>query len=169
LSSTIGKRQLVEAASAVAIVLSLIFVGVELRQANDIATREVRAQLLAQLSEINRLPIEYPSHAALLIRISSTKEALSAEEYERARSYSQQLTHFWASVGAARDSGFLPDEVYEAYARQVASVFQRYPALAPIVKEYLVELGIQPEFSDFFRRIYEQIEIAEQPGQRAGR
>ncbi len=163
MSTTFGKRQLVAAASAVAIVLSLLFVGVELRQANDVAIREVRTQLLAQLAEINKLAIEYPSHAALLIRLSSTKEALSAEEYVRARSYSQLMTHFWASVGAARDSGFLPDEAYEAYTNQVASVFQRYPALAPIVKEYFVELGIQPEYSDFFRRIYEQIEIAEQP------
>lgn len=154
---------LAEAAGAVAVVLSLIFVGVELRQANDIATRDVRIQLSTQVSDLERLTTENSDHAALLSRLTSKAVTLSAVEYEQARSYAQQLISHWAAVQAAHESGFLPEGSFNAYLKYMTSTFGRYPGLATIVKERLAEWGIGPEFSEIYRHVYEQIAIVEQP------
>ena len=161
LKAALDMKQLVQASSAVAVVLSLLFVGIELRQANDIATREVRSQLIAQVSEIEKLAIENPHHAGMLSRLAKENETLTGIEYEQARSFAQQLISLWAGVGAAQDSGFLAEGVFDRYVAHMVSTFRRYPALAPIVKERLADWEIRPEFAEIYEHVYEQIESAE--------
>jgi hypothetical protein len=163
LERSIDKKLVAETAGAVAVVLSLVFVGIELRQANDIATRDVRIQLSTQVSDLERLATDNPEHAALLSQLTSPGVSLSAVEYEQARSYAQQLISHWAAVSAANESGFLPEGSFDAYLQHMASILTRYPALAPIVRERLSGWGIGPDFSQMYRHIYEQIERVELP------
>jgi hypothetical protein len=158
---SLANKQLVEILSAIAVVFSLIFVGFELRQSNAIATRDARSQPIAQLVEIERLAIENPLHASLLVKLSAQDPRLSAQEYEHARAFSQLLISFWASIDTARDSGFLPDQTFESYSEHADSVFERYPGMKPIVKRRLQEWGIGPEYSEIYTRVYQHFEPAQ--------
>ena len=80
-------KLLVEVLSAFAVVVSLLFVGFELRQSNAIATRDARSQPIAQLVDIERLAIENPDHASLLVKLSSRDATLTGQEFEQARAF----------------------------------------------------------------------------------
>jgi hypothetical protein len=154
---SLDNKQLIEILSAIAVVFSLIFVGFELRQSNAIATRDARSQPISQLVEFERLAIENPLHASLLVKLSVRDRELSAQEFEHARAFSQMVISFLASVNVASDSGFLPDRGFEAYAKYATSIFDRYPGLGPIVERGLKDWGIGPDYSEIYARVYEHI------------
>ena len=111
----IDAKSIIELAGGAALVLSLVFVGLQLQQGNIIAERETRAEIPTLTMEINRLALDEPEVASLLEKLRSAEPDLTNEEANQAFSLAGMYQNLWATTNSAVDSGFVPDNVLSIY------------------------------------------------------
>lgn len=143
-------QRVVETIGILAVVLSLIFVGLELRQSNDIAIRDARNEITQRRSDIARLEIENSSLRKLLVQLSSANAILSQEQSIELKGLVRLYIGYWASIQAAHEGGFLPERVYEVYLNSTKLTVEEYPSLAKAVKERMEELGVGADLGEIY-------------------
>lgn len=153
----IEARRIVELLGTLTVVLSLVFVGYELRQSNDIAMRDARDSISDKKNEISRLALENHSHRTLLIKMSSSNAELTTEESLAASHLIRLYLSYWASVQAAQDGGFLPDYVYEMYLQAAKDTLRTTPYLAIVLENRFNVLGIDSGIGGIYGAIIEEI------------
>ena len=146
----IDVQKTVETLGVFAVVLSLIFVGLELRQSNDIAIRDARNEISEKRSHIAELKIENSSLRKLLIKLSNANADLSEEESIEVEGLIRLYVGYWASIQAAHEGGFLPERVYEVHLKSAALTAKRYPYLAKAVRERLQELRVGADLGEIY-------------------
>jgi len=146
----IENHNIVETLGIVAVVLSLIFVGFELRQSNDIAIRDARNEITEKRSDIAKLAIENHSHRKLLNKLSDPNTDLTAEESIAVSNLAQLYIGYWAINQAAHEGGFLPESIYEVYLQSARVTFTKYPYLARAVSARFQEVGVGAELGGMY-------------------
>jgi hypothetical protein len=133
-------RSTIEIIGGVAVVLSLLFVGLQLQQSNSIAEREARSEIPFLTMDINRLALEEPEIASLLVKLSDrSNENFTKEEQHQAYSLAGMYLNLWAVTSSAVDSGFVPENVLSIYLGNVRIALEVYPGLCPFLLSRVTE------------------------------
>jgi hypothetical protein len=113
---------------AVAVVLSLIFVGVSIQQ-NTRAVRLSTAQnFQADFRQHELVTAQSSDLADIMYRIDQSLEVTPVEA-ERARAFSSAILRAWANAYFQHENGVLDRELWEGQARRMARTWARFQAI----------------------------------------
>ena len=148
----ISGRTIGEIIGASAVVVSLIFVGIELSQSNTIAGRESRSEIAALFANVNQLTFEDPTLSSLKVKLRSQHPDLTNEEAEQAFSLAGIYANTWGAANSAVAAGMVPPEIVEIWAGEVSLVFRNYPGICPFFRSYMFEgrEAIEGRNGDFY-------------------
>lgn len=104
-----------EIVSAIAIVISLLYVASEFRQSETVTEREADAELFDRVREANRILIENPDVAALTIAASRGPEELTAADRLRYLAIQHQFFDSWELAWGYHAGDVLGDELWEEW------------------------------------------------------
>lgn len=151
------KRAITETLGALTVVLSLLFLGLQIRQANIIAGREARTEMDFQFFELNKVILENPSVALLRSKLRNKNAELTEVEIEQAFSLGSMYASYWAAMNSVVASGMVSDQVLEIYSSEVRLIFNSYPGVCPYVFSSIPESVNSTDFK-FFNVVLEEIE-----------
>ena len=143
----------VELVGIIALVLSLVFVGFELRQANNIALTAFQSESATDLNEFHNDIIADEKVAALLLALQKPDAKFSDVDQRRAQSVANRSLNRWYSVYLARQNGIVDDALYEFYRADVAQFVRRMPGLLPYLRHSVELMGLTNV--EMFRPIFE--------------
>ncbi len=164
----IDNRQIIETVGLSAVVLSLLFVALEIRQSNRIAVVNAEYELRNNFSSINEAILTQPDLADFLLKISIEGEVLEGADAIRARMWTSRLMNIWLAAALAYENGFATQATYDNIFDNIRFGMNRAsPEMRVIWRESVASF---PSLSDtsVFRHITEMLDQAESAGQRDG-
>ena len=99
-----------EIMSAVAVVISLIYVGVEIRRTTLESDADIQAELLSYTYQRRYLVIESADLASILVRGYADPAQLSPDEVLRFQSYTELLYVAWERAFMTNEAGIFSEE-----------------------------------------------------------
>ncbi len=114
-----------EAVGAVVVVASLVYLALELRQANNIARFNTTQQLQARFNEINAILLTDQSLRELLAK----KDTLTADEGERLYVFANFIVNVWISVQEARNDDQIDEDLFLSMINDVEVALERWPKI----------------------------------------
>ncbi len=125
-----------EIISAVAVVFSLIYVGLEIRRTTIESDADIQAELLTYTHQRRVLVIESEDLSRILIKGHNDLNSLSAEELLRFQYYVELHFVAWERAHLARQSGIFSEELYGSWKGWFASVAMNSPGFVwPMVRD----------------------------------
>ena len=125
-----------EIISAVAVVLSLLYVGFEIRRTTVQSDADVQAELLSYTHQRRYLIIEDSGLSELLAKGYDNPRDLTAGEALRFQNYSELLFVAWERATMARDAGVFSAAGYDAWDAWFVSVAEQAPDFVwPMVRD----------------------------------
>jgi len=104
-----------EIVSAVAVVISLLYVASEFRQAKTLTERDADAQLFERVSAANSILIENPDIAEIAIRAAQDPDQLSDADRLRYLAYQHQFFDSWELAWGYHADGVLGPETWKSW------------------------------------------------------
>ena len=133
-----------EIISAVAVVISLIYVGLEIRSSTLASEADIQAELLSHTAQRRYLVIESSDLSSLLAKGYADPARLSPDETLRFQSYIELLYVAWERAYMTKAAGVLSDELFDGWNNWFISVAEGDPAFVwPLVRDSQVWL---PDF-----------------------
>ena len=122
-----------EVVSAFAVIVSLLYVGYEVRRTSTMSSREADAVLYERLRDANELLIETPHLAELLAGTQTAPEELSAADHLRLMAFDENFFQSWELGWYYHEDGILTDASWrewdncrdEVQLRRMAAAVQR--------------------------------------------
>ena len=111
--------------------VGLIFLIVELDQANRIATADAESALRDKSIETWSWTITQPEFSSLLVKLRQPDPDLTPEEQEQAYAWAGTRVNVWATAQANHNNGILSDTTFERYAVDTEFQLDRYPGSMP--------------------------------------
>lgn len=125
-----------EIISAVAVVISLIYVGFEIRSSTRESEADIQAELLTYTARRRYLVVESSDLSSLLARGYADPTQLSPDETLRFQSYIELLYVAWERAYMTRAAGVLSDELFDEWNDWFISVAEHAPAFVwPMVRD----------------------------------
>jgi hypothetical protein len=125
-----------EAAGIVALLASLVFVAMEIKQSNKIAIASIQYDVLSDFNEYHRQVLADPEVAEFIsILKKSDDRAFSPADEVRLHSFITIFINIWFAIHTAHENGQLTDDTYQIYLEDVQSFVLEYPRVAPYLKE----------------------------------
>ncbi len=125
-----------EIISAVAVVISLIYVGFEIRSSTRESEADIQAELLSYTARRRYVVIESSDLSSLLARGYADPTQLSPDETLRFQSYIELLYVAWERAYMTRAAGVLSDELFDEWNDWFISVAEQTPAFVwPMVRD----------------------------------
>ncbi len=125
-----------EIISAVAVVISLIYVGLEIRSSTLASEADIQAELLSYTAQKRYLVIESSDLSSLLVKGYADPTRLSPDETLRFQSYIELFYVAWERAYNTRAAGVLSDELFDAWNDWFISVAERDPPFVwPMVRD----------------------------------
>ena len=125
-----------EIISAIAVVFSLIYVGLEIRRTTIESDADIQAELLTYTHQRRVLVIESEDLSRILIKGHNDLNSLSAEELLRFQYYVELHFVAWERAYMARQSGVFSVELYDGWKDWFVSVAKRDPDFVwPMVRD----------------------------------
>jgi len=125
-----------EITSAVAVVLSLIYVGLEIRRTTIESDADIQAELLTYTHQRRVLVIESQDLSGILSKGYDDVGSLTPEELLRFQSFVELHFVAWERAHLARQSGVFSEELYAAWKEWFVSVAKRDPDFVwPMVRD----------------------------------
>jgi len=121
---------LAEVVSAVAIVVSLLYVGSEFRRTNTVSSREADVALYERLEDANRMLVETPGLAETLVTWETTPEDLSEADRRRLLAFQQNFFETWELGWYYHDDGILDESSWTEWDRWFRAEARRRPVSA---------------------------------------
>ncbi len=139
-----------EMAGIVALVISLIFVGAELRQSTRTAEAQALLDLNTEFNEMERMRIESPGLQEIISKSIESPEEIS--QLERMRLHSLFYITFNTNENAYMfyERGIITEEFYEAYSSGVCHFFLKYPLSYTMWQDG--EFILQSKFVDYINQ-----------------
>ena len=106
---------LAEIASALAVVVSLLYVGHEYSRSQTLTSREVEDIVYSRMLEMDRLIIETPDLAKLVLRASDDSDHLTPDERIRLLAYQHVFFDSWESIWYYHTEGILDDQAWASW------------------------------------------------------
>lgn len=121
---------LAELAASVAVVLSVLFLAVEYRRAHVLTNREVENILYANMREMDRLIIENPDLALLVVRSVTAGDSLAEPDRLRYVAYEHIFFDSWESAWNYHRDGTLDDVNWQGWDEWFLAEARKKPLLA---------------------------------------
>lgn len=119
-----------EVISALAIVISLLYVGYEIRQTQILSQRSIDEMLFSRNSEANRILVENADMAEIVIAAQSGPDSLSPAERIRYLAYEHTLLDNWEVAFYSHYDGILNDEYWDDWDAFYKNQAKRRPKFA---------------------------------------
>lgn len=119
-----------EGVSALAIIVSLLYVGYEFRRTNTMSSREADVALYERLQDSNRMRVETPGLAEILVVYEQNAEDLSDADRLRLRAFQQSLFETWELGWHYHEDGILSEDSWAEWDRWFSSEARRQPVSA---------------------------------------
>ena len=137
-----------EILGAVAVLLTLLYLAAQIRQANKMARFETSREIVAQFNACNHLI----ATDATIREVLLNEGELSADEAEQLYSYVDMYCNAWSTTQVAFNQGLIDESIWAGVMRDVEVVMNRWPNMRQTVERWL---NNYPDFKDFevFRAI----------------
>lgn len=116
-----------EIISAAAVVISLIYVGLEIRRSTLESDADIQAELLSYTHQRRNLVIESGELASLLTKGYSDPSQLSPDEALRFQNYNELLYVAWERAYMTNAAGVFSDELFDAWNGWFLSIAESNP------------------------------------------
>ena len=125
-----------EITSAIAVVFSLIYVGLEIRRTTLESDADIQAELLTYTHQRRVLVIESEDLSRILAKGYDDPASLSAEELLRFQYYVELHFVAWERAFMASQSGVFSEELYSGWKNWFVSVAMNSPGFVwPMVRD----------------------------------
>ena len=125
-----------EIISAVAVVLSLIYVGLEIRRTTVESDADIQAELLTYTHQRRIIAIESDDLSHILVKGFGDLNSLTAEELLRFQYYVDLHFVAWERAYMATQAGVFSEELYDGWKVWFVSVAKRDPDFVwPMVRD----------------------------------
>jgi hypothetical protein len=139
-----------EIISAAALVISLIYVGLEIRRTTLESDADIQAELLSYTHQRRYLVIESADLSSILARGYADPTQLSPDEVLRFEGYIELLYVAWERAYMTREAGIFSEELFGDWNTWFTSVAERDPAFVwPMVRD---SQGWHPPFVEHVNR-----------------
>ena len=144
------------------IILSLVFIVYEIRQANTIAMIQAKLEIQGNFSAINELIIGNKAFADLLYKMTDENAKLEGGELEQVRAHVRRMANVWGAAETSDKAGLLTEKTYNIVFDDMRNLFITYPASRDSWREIL-ELYpmLQSGFFSYSRELLKELENAE--------
>ena len=141
------------------VLVGIIFLVLEIGQANRIAERDARIESVTQAYELQKSFLENPELSALMTKLSTTDSTLTPTEQYQARSYAALLFRTAAGLNLNLEGGFITDEVLQRHIFDIRSNIRRTPGVIPYLEREIAEFESNLQFEGpVFDALREEIE-----------
>ncbi len=148
-----------ELLSAAAVLATLIYLALQIRQSNNIALRDSRTDVVSAFTEITKTILGNPELVSLRIKLRDKDSELSDIEKEQALLLADHYFGFWSKVNVSVSTGLLPTANKKAYFEGTRNLIRTYPGLAPYIEECLLNSQIRHgDFPGIYDIIWQEIE-----------
>lgn len=139
-----------EIISAAAVVISLIYVGLEIRRTTLESDADIQAELLSYTHQRRYLVIESADLSSILAKGYADPTQLSPDEALRFQGYIELLYAAWERAYMTSEAGILSEDLFGEWDSWFTSVAERDPAFVwPMVRD---SQGWHPPFVDHVNR-----------------
>ena len=136
---------------AVAVVISLGYVGLQLKQNTEAIQAQTSQQVMATYSNIQFAILGEEALAPLFVK-ANTGQALTAVEAEKLGTWAHLVFSNWEQTYRSHQKGLLEDEVWAAW-----DIFFRWNMEYEFVHEAWVENPIEGYTTSFMRYVNEEV------------
>lgn len=127
--------QLVSTLANVGVIIGLVFLVLEIRQANRIATATTEIEIRSLFSQLNEAMYAVPEFDELLVKAQDSDAEFTPVERIRAMGYVLRLTNAWQAIEVAYGSDILPPDTFTVIEDDIRNVLALYPAFAPLFRQ----------------------------------
>lgn len=124
-------RAFVEVVGLISVVLSLLLVAYEVRQSNRIAQATTTYEIARDVNLFNELGYSDAEFAKLLLHLSDESNDYSEVQALQARLLAHRFVNIWTVQEKAHQNGLMTDEQFEITKKDVLTVMNAFPGLAP--------------------------------------
>jgi hypothetical protein len=139
-------RQVIEILGISAIVLSLLLVAYQIRQANRIAEATTTYEIVRDVNQFNEIGMTDPTFAALLVRLGSEEFSPTAHEAKQAQLLAYRFLNIWIAQEEVYRNGLFTEDQLSITKHDVKAVMKAYPAL---LLYWSVAIDSQPDFAEY--------------------
>ena len=132
---------LAEIFSAVAVVASLIFVGLEVRKSNDLAETEAILNLLHSMNELQVSVAGDVALSELLAKGFETQEDLTVPESYRLDAWTLGWLNIYDASWMAYDRGIIQFTTYQEYMDGACRFMSEAPFIQEVWDRYKIDFG----------------------------
>jgi hypothetical protein len=151
-----------EAAGIIALLVSLVFLALEINQSNKIAIASVSYDILSDYNEYHRQVLADPEVAEFISKLARADDTtLSPADEARAHAFVTIFINLWFAIQTAHDNGQLTDDGYRAYLEDARHALRRYPRAVPYFKASVESTPSLHEL-EIFQPIFEAGESPDQ-------
>ena len=129
--------KLIDTLANIGVIVGLIFLVLEIRQANSIATATAEIETRSMFSEINEAIYGVPEVSQLLVKCRDRDAELSALEEVQAWGFVLRLTNAWLAIEIAHEHDMLPSDTFAVIEDDLRTALTRYPALGHSFKDFV--------------------------------
>jgi hypothetical protein len=134
--------------SALAVLVTLIYLALQIRQSNDISRSSTSREIMSQFNEINLLIATDSSVRHLLLKEGD----LSADETEQLYNFAIIFCNIWVSIQTAHDCGQVDAIFFAAGVKDITVEIGKWPNFRSAIEQWLTNY---PEHSDY--KIFEPV------------
>jgi hypothetical protein len=149
-------RSAAEVLGVLAVVLSVVFLALQVRQANQIARAEASRELLAMFNQFHDAAIADPAVTDILVALANPAPELTPHQAIQARHFVSRLFNAFNAVHDAYTEGLVPIGVYEDYATAVRGYLRDYPGIVPplrVLIESMPRIRRSPVWAPLFQEV----------------
>jgi hypothetical protein len=121
---------LAEIVSAGAIIVSLLYVGYEYSRTSTMSSREADVILFERTREANRILIESPGMAEIIVAVDSAPDQMSTADRIRYLAYQHDLFDTWEIAWDYHADGILETGIWQEWDQWFTAEARRSPAWA---------------------------------------
>ena len=138
---------LVDTLANIGVIIGLVFLVLEIRQANSIATATAEIETRSMFSEINEAIYGVPEVGQLLVKCRDRDAELSELEEVQAWGFVLRLTNAWLAIEIAYAHDMLPSDTFAVIEDDLRTALTRYPALGHSFKDFVPDYMVRTSLS----------------------
>jgi hypothetical protein len=134
----------IEVIGVLAVVISLLFVAYQIRQANRIATGAATIELQHMALVVVNTFLNEPELADLGAKLATNDQSLTPKEIQLSMAYGQQYYVLWDAIEAAYENSLISSRTYSIYDGQAEDLIRRWTGVIPYMLNILESWEVTP-------------------------
>jgi hypothetical protein len=136
-------RQLGEAIGGVTLIVSVVFLALQVRQGNQIARAEASRELISIFNDFHADAVSDPATTGLLQTLTQPSPELTPAEVIQVRHLVTLLSNAFNTAHDAFEEGVLPPDRYNAFTAGVRGYIRDYPGLVDPLRRRVEQNAFQ--------------------------